>query len=150
MLLDLGVMHILHVTLRTLVQATEDERKVEKVLRSASGAEEVGRKSLRGHFGNPMIMMSAELRKKGQIKNFMLRLRGAGIITLLRNEIDERMDDDCTFHFRLDKQKGCDGILALAETNDVIDCAVKASAYPAKKDRAAANMRETFQELLKL
>lgn len=143
-------MNILNISFRAIARATEDGEKVELALRFVCGAGEVNKTNVAGHFGNSMVLMNAMLNKKKDIRAFMNRITEAGIVERLAGEARERVDDECVFHFRLDKQKAYEEVMALAETKDVIDCNVKIGAYPAKKDNAVASLDNIFQELLKL
>ena len=57
------------------------------------------------------------------------------------------MDDDCVFHFRLGKQRAYEGVMELAVSKDVVDCALKVAAYPARRENAISSLNETFQGL---
>jgi RNA binding exosome subunit len=92
--------------------------------------------------------MSVDIRKKKNIMAFLTRLLETNVINVFKDEVEERTDDECVFHFRLEKQRAFEGFLELAVSKDVIDCALKAAAYPAKRAIAVASLRETFQELL--
>ncbi|KYK31088.1 MAG: hypothetical protein AYK23_04205 [Candidatus Proteinoplasmatales archaeon SG8-5] len=141
-------MNVLYATLRAMARATEDEDRVGEVLRFASGVDEVVKTAVKDHFGNRTVVLSVDIRKKRDIRAFLKRLSEADILKILADEIEERTDDGCVLHFRLEKQGAFEGRLVLAVSKDVVDCALKAAAYPAKKETAVASLRETFQELL--
>ena len=143
-------MNILNVTFRAIAQTTEDEERVREAMEFVSGSEEIDENRIDGHFGNKLTIMIAGLGKKRQIRDFLARLNDAGLVQRLVGEVEERIDEECAFHFRLDKQKAYSKIIELATTKDVIDCGLKVAAYPANKENAIASIRSTFQELLKL
>jgi RNA binding exosome subunit len=58
------------------------------------------------------------------------------------------MDEDCVFHFRLGKQRAFEGVLELAVSKDVVDCALKVAAYPARRETAISSLNETFRDLM--
>ena len=145
-----GCVNILNVSFRTIAQATEDEERVRNALKFVSGLDEIEETKIDGHFGNTLIIMAAHLEKKKQVRDFLARLNEFGIIRVLVDEVEERTDEECVFRFRLDKQKAYEEILELATGKDVIDCAVKAAAYPARKENAVASVQSAFQELLNL
>jgi RNA binding exosome subunit len=138
-------MNILRADFRAIAQATEDEDCVENALKFVAGAGEVKKHHIDGHFGNRMTIMSMEVRKKKDIKNFILRLMDAGILHSLVDEIEERIDEECVLHFRLDKQKAYEEMLELAHSNDVIDCGIKIAAYPARRENAVKIATEIFK-----
>jgi RNA binding exosome subunit len=142
------MMNIIYITLRAIAQATENEERVEKALLFAGGTEEVEKTRVEGHFGNRMVLMSVEVAKKKDIGSFMKRIGEQRIAEVLIGQLEERVDDECVLHFRLDKQKAYGEVLALAENKDVIDVCIKIGAYPAKKERAIAAIKENLQDLL--
>jgi len=145
--MDVGPMNIHYVFFRAIAHATEDEDRVGEAMRFVSGAEEPGKECVEGHFGNHIIIMEATIRKNRTIKSLFERLDDSDILETLLAELEERMDEDCVFHFRLDKQQAYAGKLALAKGKDVIDCSVKVAAYPARRDRALAVMAEGIGDI---
>ncbi len=141
-------MNIYRVHLRTLVHATESEDKVEAALRFIAGDVGITLARTKGHFGNALVIMEVEITKKRQIKELLRRLCVAGIMSRLFTELEERIDEQCTLHFRLDKQKAYKEELELAGNQDVIDCGIKIHAYPAKKENAIIAARADIEELL--
>lgn len=141
-------MNILNVDFRAIAQATEDEESVENALKFVAGAGDVNKAQTKGHFGNRMVIMSIEIRKKKQIKNFILRLKGACILESLVDQVEERIDEECVFHFRLDKQKAYEEVLELANGKDVIDCGMKIASYPARRENAIRIVIEDFRCIL--
>ena len=97
-----------------------------------------------GHFGNHIIIFEAELTKVGEMKKFLKQLKDTGILAQVEAQIEQRLDEDCVIHFRLDKQKAYAEELALASSKDIIDVSMKVAAYPARREIAL----ETFKEWL--
>ena len=110
----------------------------------ASGTEEISITRTEGHFGNSIIIFEAGLTKTGNMRTFLQQLKDAGILKQFLNRTGQRLDENCVFHFRLDKQKAFAGELALAETKDVIDISVKVAAYPARRELALVAVGEWF------
>ena len=54
-------MDIASLSFRTFAHATEDEEKVERALRFASGAEEITKSKSEGYHGNPIVVMEARI-----------------------------------------------------------------------------------------
>ena len=105
----------LSIRFRAIAQATEVEEKVASAIGFASGSENIEAEETKGHFGNPIIIFEAKLSKASDMKLFLGRLKDAGILEMLTAEMEQRLDDECNFHFRLDKQAAFDEVLALAK-----------------------------------
>jgi RNA binding exosome subunit len=141
------VMNFYRVNFRTLVHATESEDKVEAALRFIVGEVDISLMRTKGHFGNVLVVMEVEISKKRQIKELLQRLFVEGIMSRLSEELEERMDEQCVLHFRLDKQRAYKEELELATNQDVIDCGIKIHAYPAKKKNAIIAARDDIEKL---
>ena len=137
-------MNVLYVDFRAIAHATEDDELVHQALVFAAGGGLVDKNRTKGHFGNPMTIMSIKITNNKQIRDFIHRLKDAGIIRTLIEEVEQRVDDECVFHFRLDKQKAFEEVLVLATGKDVIDCGMKIAAYPAKREDAVKVMIHYF------
>ena len=137
----------LSIRLRAFCQATEVEDRVEKALKFVSSMDEIEVRKIEGHFGNPMLIFEAELSRSGDIRKFLERLNEAGILAKIKSEAGERLDDECVFHLRLDKQKAYNSELELAGNKDVIDVGMKVAAYPAKYELALENILSWFEDL---
>jgi RNA binding exosome subunit len=137
-------MNIKNIVFRTLVHGTESEERVITALMFASGSDGVQIQKTSGHFQNEIIILSLEISEKRKISALLGRLKDAGLIDKLISEADQRTDDECMFHFRLDKQEAYLEKLSLAKNEDVIACAIKILAYPAKRKNAVKSITETF------
>lgn len=122
-----------------LVHATEDEQRVMKALRFLI-PETIGlrRSNVKGHFGNPITMLEARLRK-GEIrelcKNILSNL-GMDELERLRESVPRKLDQRCNLYLRFDKQKAHEGELELIESGDAIHIRLKVSAFPPKGELA--------------
>jgi len=132
----------LGIRIRAFAQATEVEERVLRAVEFACGTGEVEVARTTGHFGNPMAVFDVELKKAADVKPFIGRMRDAGILAGLAGQEDARTDEDCVFHFRLDKQKAYTGELALATGKDVIDVRMKVGVYPARREDAVRILSE--------
>ncbi|MDI6888352.1 MAG: RNA-binding domain-containing protein [Methanocellales archaeon] len=127
-----------YITLRAFVHATENPSKVETALRLFIPEDcEINTSKTEGHFGNPITVFTAKLEKRA-CKPFMeiLKCLPAAELSKLRREVEQRVDDDCNFHIRLDKQSACNGTVRLTRTEDAIDIKMKVKTYPSKRDSA--------------
>lgn len=131
---------------RTFAHATEELDRVREALRFAAGGEpEVEVTEAQGHHRNPIRILTCEHDQAGPIDAFWERLADEpGIVRTLRNDLDDRLDDDCNLYLRLSKQSAARERLGMATTDDVIRVKAKVAAYPAKPEAA----RETLGEYL--
>ena len=134
----------LNIRLRAIAQATEIEERVEAAMLFVSGLEEVPFITAEGHFGNPITIFEVEITKNRDMKKFLLILKDAGMLVELMKKIEPRLDENCVFHFRLDKQKAYAEKLELASSKDIIDVSMKVAAYPAKREIALDALMEWF------
>ena len=119
---------------RTHGHATEVEARVVQALDEACPGPAPERRRLEGPYGAPLIVLSRRLARKEAIAKAWGRWADAGIARALASTLDSRLDGDGVLHFRLDKQKAYQGILALADTADAVDVQVKLKAFPAKAE----------------
>ena len=136
---------------RAFCQATEDEEKVARAVLFTSGAEkeDIERTKCTGYHGNPILLLEVVVTKAKMVKNVFLRLSPEDRAELLRT-IEDRVDEECTFYFRLDKQEAFLSRIFLGEKedeNDVIAVHGKVKTYPKTRDGALEVMREFLSSL---
>jgi len=135
------------VKVRLFCYATEDEERLHELLVNISGMPEPDAEISDGHHGNQMIIFSAELKNDKECAELFKRL-GNDIITGILDVLDERIDDDCTFYLRLDKQAAVLGKYETANHGDVVSVTCKIVSHPAKKEVAMNNMATFLRSLL--
>jgi RNA-binding protein len=136
---------------RAFCQATEDEGKVAQALLFASGADEedLERTKCVGYHGNPILLLEVVVTKAKMVKIVFLRLSLEDRSELLRT-IEDRLDEECTFYFRLDKQEAFLSKIFLGEKedeNDVIAVHGKVKTYPKTRDGALEVMRDFLSSM---
>ena len=149
-------MSFLRVHFRTFVHATESEDKVREALAfvvkggeaDADADVEIEAARTEGHFGNPIIIMEAAITRKREIKDFFTSLKGTGIIEKLLEEMDDRMDEHCNLHFRVDKDLALEKKITLARGKNVIDISLKTAAYPANRENALKAARDFLNSMV--
>jgi RNA binding exosome subunit len=128
------------ITLRAICAATESEEKVKSALSLFIYGNEIETISTEGHFGNTITILSSTM--GGKDCNQFIELLTSELSELelerLKAETGERIDDDCNYHLRFDKQAAYTGIVKLATTSDIIDARIKIKSYPAQRDKAIA------------
>jgi len=126
------------VTFRAFVASTEDDGKVREALSLFVPKESISKTSVFGHHGNEIQILTASLEKRAGLKFFdFLRERlSEREMVRLRREAEERIDDGCNLHLRLDKQAAYRGGVRLADSGDAISVRAHLESYPAKRERA--------------
>jgi len=133
-----------YIDLRTFCYATEDEKRVEDALRAFLPEEfELDRMENTGHHGDRIVVLSARVETADEMRYILDRLAELDDIDRILDELDERVDDNCSFFLRLDKQAAFKNTIALGKG---ITLRAKVEAYPAKHDAAVENAREAIEQ----
>ena len=135
-----------NISFRAICAATESEEKVKKALSLFIFENEIDIINTDGHFGNPISILTAIIRGNDCIR-FIEMLRSKlpeKELQILKNEIYDRVDDDCVLHIRFDKQAAYDGNAQLATSGDTISTEIKLRVYPARREKAIAVAENIF------
>lgn len=124
-----------YLSFRAFVHATEDESRVVKALVFASGEDSISRTESSGYHRNPITILESCVKGRKKIDAFFDRLGKANIEELIRT-VDRRVDDECSFFLRLDKQEAYLEKFVLSEKDDVIAIRSKIKAYPSRRPMA--------------
>jgi len=133
-----------YVDLRAFSYATEDETRVEDALRLFLPEEfDVERAVSEGHYGDRIVVLSARVETADGIRTALDRIESLPDeeLSRVRSELDERVDEDCSFFVSLSKQAAFNGDVRLG---DGITFRGKVEAYPANKERAIGTVAESF------
>ncbi|MFC7068902.1 RNA-binding protein [Halobaculum lipolyticum] len=134
-----------YVDLRAFCYATEDEKRVADALGTFLPDEfEVDRVVNTGHHGDRIVVFSARVERADDVRHVLSRLSALAEWDRVLAELDERVDDNNSLFLRLDKQAAFKGDVELGPG---ITFRAKVEAYPAKREKAVENARETFEEL---
>jgi len=135
-----------NVTLRAIAQTTESEERVKKALSLFLFDCEIETIKTEGHYGNPIAILQAQIKGRDCRKfiDFLKSKLSESDLKRLKNELSERVDDDCVLHLRFDKQAAYKSAVQLATTTDKIAAQVKLRAYPARREKALAIAKELF------
>ena len=134
-----------YVDLRAFSYATEDVKRVEQALYSLLPDEvELDRVENVGHHGDRIVVLSARVERADEMRHVLDRLAELEDLDRVLDELDERVDDNCALFLRLDKQAAFRDEVRLGPG---ITVRTKVEAYPAKKEKAVANARETLSRL---
>jgi hypothetical protein len=135
-----------YVDLRAFCYATEDDRRVERALRTLLPEEfPVERAESEGYHGDRILVLSARAENADDVRSVLSALARLpdGEFRRLREELDERVTEDCELYVSLDKQAAYRGAVRLGEG---LTLRAKVEAYPASKDAAVDNARELLEE----
>ena len=136
-------------TVSTIVHATEDEQRVHMALKTLlpEGVEIRGSK-LRGHHGNPIINFEARVERRWlrELLGKMVAKLRAGGLDVLEQIAPERIDENCCFYLRFDKQLAYSGELVPSEGGDAIHLKLKVASFPAKREVAIERVKRFLEE----
>jgi len=133
-----------YVDLRAFSYATEDDKRVEDALRTFLPEEvELQRVESEGHYGDPILVLSARVENADDVRAVLDSFEALPDEESERvlAELDERVDEDCSFFVSFSKQAAVDGDVRLGEG---ITFRGKVEAYPAKKAHAIEAVDETL------
>jgi RNA binding exosome subunit len=134
-----------YIDLRAFCYVTEDDSRVEDALRTFLPEEfEIERMESEGHYGDRIVVLSARVENADDLRTVLDRLGDLPDeeFDRIRDELDERVTENCEFFLTLDKQAAFNGTAALG---DGIKLRGKVEAYPAKKPAAVENVEEMLE-----
>lgn len=137
-----------YVDCRTFCYGTEQESRVEAALGTFLPEEaEVMRAETEGHLGNRILVLSARIETAPAVRTVLERLKELPEAerVQLRNELEARIDENCSLFITFDKQAAFNGDVRLG---DGITFRGKVEAYPATKENALAAAEDTFEAIV--
>ncbi|MEF8783672.1 MAG: RNA-binding protein [Haloarculaceae archaeon] len=136
-----------YVDLRAFCYVTEDDPRVEDALRTLLPEDfEIGRAESEGYHGDRILVLSARVENADDVRTVLDRLGALADDELarVRDELDERVDENTSFFLTLDKQAAFSGEVKLG---DGITLRAKIEAYPAKRETAIENAADLLEDL---
>lgn len=134
-----------YVELRTFAYATEDEARVERALRTFLPPETpIDRQESEGHTGDRIVVLVVRLERADEIRTVLDRVAELEDYAAFVDELEERVDDDCSLYVQFDKQAAYRGRIAPGAG---IMLRAKVEAYPARRETAIENAREALSQL---
>ncbi|MFC5973152.1 RNA-binding protein [Halomarina salina] len=134
-----------YVDVQAFCYATEDEVRVERALRTFLPDEfPLERTENTGFHGDPIVVLSARVENADEVRHVLSALAELDDIDGVLSELDQRVTENCELYLYLDKQAALSGGVSLGSGLSVRG---KVEAYPAKKESAIENVRESFAEL---
>ncbi len=132
---------------QTFCYATERKELLEETMEILLGdADEYSEDESVGEHGNTMTILEARFTKQRQYRRLFTEL-GKSVRDWIVEDIDNRIDEDCVFYIRLDKQKAVQGEYVPAHHGDVIAITGKVQAHPARKEVATRVVKEFLAAL---
>lgn len=104
------------ISIQTLCHATESEDKVLEALKRLYSSFQ--KQKATGHFGNPIYIFDAHIRKKKEIHEIVDLLKGK-CASELAKDMRRRMDEKGNIYVRLDKQELYQGNYVLRDNGEV-------------------------------
>jgi RNA binding exosome subunit len=136
----MGSIPLHYVDLRAFCYVTEDEKRVERALRTVLPEEfPIDRAESEGHHGDRIVVLSARVENADDLRVVLDRVREIDDADAVREELDRRVTDDCELFVTLDKAAAYRGEIRLG---DGITFRAKVEAYPAKREAALENARD--------
>jgi RNA binding exosome subunit len=136
-----------YVDLRAFCYVTEDDQRVEDALRTFLPEDvDLSRAESEGHHGDRIVVISARVENADHVRTILERVSdlGAEELDRVRDELDERVNENCSLFVTFDKQAAFNGEVRLG---DGITLRGKVEAYPAKKESAIENVRDGLDAL---
>ena len=128
--------------LRAFCYDTEDEQRVADALRHFLPDDvELQRTTSEGHLGDRIVVLSARVERADEMRHVLDQLRDGGDIEQIRDQLEDRVDDNCSLFVHLDKQAAYQGD---AKLGDGLSLRAKVEAYPAKREAAVENARDAL------
>lgn len=129
------------VRVQTFCYATEKRELLEETMTELLGTDEFQEDISEGEHGNIMTILETRLTKQREFNSLFKKL-GPEICQWILDDIDNRIDEDCVFYMRLNKQKAVQGIYEVAHHGDVVAITGKVQSHPARKDVAVRVMSD--------
>lgn len=127
---------------QTFCYATERKDLLEETMELLLGdADEFSEDESESEHGNTMTILEAKLTHQRQYRTLFSNL-GKDVCDFIIKDVDNRIDEDCVFYLRLDKQKAVLGEYVPAHHGDVIAITGKVQSHPARKEVATRNLKE--------
>ena len=129
-----------------MIYATEDVERVTEMFSELVGTDEYKEDLVEGELGNITMILEATLTKQKEFDHLFGKFELENVEFML-TEVEDRIDEKCTFFLRLDKQKAMDESYVIGRGGDVISLTCKVASYPARRDLSIDIMREYLNSL---
>ena len=125
---------------RVITHSTEDPDRVAAALDEMVPENSIVQlERVDGHHRNVMHVLTATVDGKHDATQALagvLGRLGRDDLERIKEELPRRVDEECAFHLRLDKQQAYGGKVVLANNEDCIFLRARVECYPARHDTA--------------
>ena len=137
-----------NISYRTFVYGTENVEKVKKAIKTLFPESLPQCDTTEGYYKNPVLILHDKIENKGDIKNFIrkLKLIEPSQKKKILSELKNKIDDNGNLFLRFDKQTAYLDGLKIVEHGDSIHVKIKIAAYPAKFEHALKLARKIWGE----
>ena len=129
---------IKRIEIESFCQATEDEKKILEALKNLT-EKEFQKKTVHGHYGNPIKIYRTEITKTREINDFLKIFDKIDTGSL--RDIERRIDEKGKLYLRLNKQSLYRGNFVLDDSGDV-HIVIKMVSYPLKKEKVIEDAKK--------
>jgi len=137
------------ISVNVFAHATENESKVLAALRLIVPEHvSVDRLPVTGHFGNPMIILTARTEKASETRHIISAIKQKlpkDELMELRKKIPQHLSQRCTLIMKFDKQAAARGFLQQGKEDPIV-LRAKIAAYPARVETATQITRDLFDD----
>lgn len=144
-----GALGYRDIRVEAFVHATESQEAVEKALRLFAPGARVERRELGGHFGQPLLQLTAVERDPKAAGAAMSRVQAA-VGGEIGGRLGKHLDESLTLHIRFDKQEAFEGRMRLEQSarSDVVKLAARLKLPRRPREEAMASVAEAFSRAL--
>ncbi len=129
---------IKRIEIESFCQATEDEKKILEALKNLT-EKKFQKKTVQGHYGNPIKIYRTEITKTREINDFLKIFDKIDKASL--RDIERRIDEKGKLYLRLNKQSLYRGNFVLDDSGDV-HIVIKMVSYPLKKEKVIEDAKK--------
>ncbi len=132
----------------TLVQATEDREKVILAIQNLLGSDKIGEMEFfpsEGVFDNPIELMILTIKRQRDIKEVLNRWKDKDFWRNALDAMEERLDEDNTFHVRVDKDSAFEGEPVIWVSGGSIQIRLKVATFPASREGSLKILGELLE-----
>ena len=137
------------ISVSVFAHGTENEGKVLAALRLiVPESVSVDRLPVTGHFGNPMVILTARTEKAYETRHVVGAIKQklpTDELMELREQIPQHLNQRCTLVMKFDKQAAARGFLRQGKEDPIV-LRAKIAAYPARVETATRITRDLFDD----
>lgn len=131
-----------YIDLRAFCFATEVESRVETAIRTfLPDSFEIDQEVTTGYHGDEIRVLSTRVENNDDMREVFAHVLDLDNVTSVRDEVGERVDENCSFYLQFDKQAAYTGEVRLGRG---VMLRAKVEVYPANQDKAIDVVKEAL------